>query len=92
MALSKDLIALLCCPENHEALSLAPKAVVESLNNKITHQKLINRGGKKITDCIDGALLRADGQIAYLIRDDIPDVIPDSGVAMDQVGPVKRVD
>ncbi len=48
------------------------KEIITKINKSIAAGKLVNRGGKKIIQHIDGGLLRADKVWVYPIREDIP--------------------
>lgn len=78
----QELLDILVCPENHTSLKLAEPALIDRLNAVITAGKLKNRGGQFITEKIDGALVREDGQFAYPIRDDIPIMLIDESIPL----------
>ncbi|MCZ6875233.1 MAG: hypothetical protein O7G88_17200 [bacterium] len=82
MALSKELLDILACPETKQPLTLAEAALVERLNERIGQGQLTNRGGEQVTEPIDGGLIREDGQYLYPIRDDIPVMLIDESVAL----------
>jgi len=46
---------------------------------------LKNRGGQTLSKQLDGALLRADGRIAYPIVDEIPVLLIDEGIPLDNI-------
>lgn len=75
-----DLLKILCCPESRQPLALAEGALVTKLNADIAAGKLQNRAGKPVTRACDGALLRKDGQFAYLICSGIPILLPDEAI------------
>jgi len=85
MAISKDLLDILVCPETKQSLSLADDKLLNSINNKIKNGKLKNRSGENVKESVDGALLRNDKQFIYLIREDIPIMLIDEAVSMDQI-------
>ena len=80
------MLEILRCPESQQELTLADDALVASLNAAIADGKLVNRGGEAVNEPIDGALVRSGGDIAYPIRDEIPEMLIESGIALDQVG------
>lgn len=83
MAIEKDLLEILRCPETQQTLTLADAARVAELNERIAAGTLRNRGGEPVDEPIDGALIRADGQFAYLIRDEIPEMLIAAAVPLD---------
>ena len=80
--LDHQLLAILCCPENKQAVSLMDQEKVQILNEKITMGKLQNKNGKMVKEHLEGALLRADKTVAYPIRDGIPIMLIDEGLVV----------
>jgi uncharacterized protein YbaR (Trm112 family) len=75
-----DFLKILCCPESRQPLALAEGTLVTKLNADIAADSLKNRAGKPVTRSCDGALLRKDGQFAYLICSGIPILLPDEAI------------
>ena len=82
--IKKELLEILCCPETHSALTVAEAELVAEMNRKITAGQLTNRAGEIINEPINGGLLRADGKIVYLVRNDIPNLLIDQGTPIPQ--------
>jgi uncharacterized protein len=80
--LTAEFLSMLRCPEDRTALTAADAATVARLNEAISAGRLKNRGSQPITKPLDGALVRADHQIAYPIIDDIPILLIDEGIRM----------
>ncbi len=76
---------MLRCPENRSTLTLADSALVDQLNALVRAGRLVNRGGQTIAEPLDGALVREDQTVAYPIADDIPILLIDEGIMLDQV-------
>ena len=85
MALDKFLLDILVCPETKAKVALADDALVAELNRRIEKGALQNRSGQPVKGRIDGALVRADRQVAYVVRDDIPVMLVDEAVPLDQL-------
>lgn len=85
MKLDSLMLEILRCPETQQELTLVDDATLEKLNAAIAAGSLTNRGGETISEPLDGALLRSAGDIAYPIRDEIPEMLIESGIAVDQV-------
>ncbi len=81
--IDRQLLDILACPETREAVSLADEALVASLNRKIEAGDLVNRAGEKVTEPIDGGLVRADGRYLYAIRDGIPVMLVEQGIPLE---------
>lgn len=82
--LDKDLLAILCCPETKQAVHLADETLIGKLNEAIKQGRLKNKAQKPITESLDGGLIRADRRILYPIREDIPVMLIDEGIPLDQ--------
>jgi uncharacterized protein len=85
MTVSPELLKILVCPETKQEIRLAEEGLVARLNAKIASGELKNRAGKKVAEGVDGALVRKDERVLYVIRDDIPVMLIDEAVPMDQL-------
>jgi uncharacterized protein len=83
--IEKDLLAILCCPETKQAVTLADDQLVGKLNDAISKGELKNKAKKAVTEKLDGGLVRADSKILYPIREDIPVMLIDEGIPLEQV-------
>lgn len=82
--IAKELLAILCCPETKQAVNLADEQLIERLNGAISKGELKNKAKKPVTEKLDGGLIRADNKILYPIREDIPVMLIDEGIPLDQ--------
>ena len=80
--IDQDLLAILVCPETHQPLQPAAAPLVERLNADIAAGRQQNRGGKTVTEKIDGGLVRTDGKFLYAVRQDIPVMLIDEALAL----------
>lgn len=80
-----ELLNLLVCPENHSRLHFATPALLARLNAAIADRKLKNRGGRTLEEPVEAALVRADEQFAYSVIDDIPRMLLDEGIPLEQL-------
>ncbi len=76
------LLKILCCPETHQPVAEAEAKLVADLNTRIAAGSVKNRGGKAVADSIDGALVRADRQVAYPIRNRIPVMLVEEAIPL----------
>ncbi len=83
--LDKDLLAILCCPETKQSVTVAEPALVDKLNAAVARGGLKNKGNKPVSEQMDSGLIRADQKILYPIREGIPVMLIEEGIPLDQV-------
>jgi uncharacterized protein len=81
----KDLLAILCCPETKLDVTLADDALITKLNDAISQGQLKNKVQKPVTELLDGGLVRSDRKILYPIREDIPVMLIEEGIPLEQI-------
>ena len=82
--LDPELLKLLCCPETHQGLGAAEGELLQRLNQQIAQGVLRNRAGRLVSEKITDGLLRADGQVLYPIRNEIPVMLVEEGIPLPQ--------
>lgn len=82
--ISQELLDILCCPETKEDLSLADASLIERINAKVAGGGVKNRSGQPVAEKLDGGLVRKDRKFIYPIREDIPIMLIDEALPMDQ--------
>ena len=87
--MDKRLLSILCCPVTHKGLSQATGELLRDVNNAIKSGRLQNRGGETLSAALRDALVTDDGKILYPIDDDIPVLLEDESVMLDQLDPVE---
>ena len=80
--LDPQLLAILCCPNTKQEVTLLDTANLKKLNEKIETGELQNTGGSIVKEKLDGGLLRADQAMVYPIRDAIPVMLRDEGISV----------
>lgn len=80
--IDKELLEVLACPESHQALRLATAQELTGWNAKIAAGGVRNLAGKLVTEKLQGALVREDSRRYYPIKDGIPVLLIDEGVAL----------
>ena len=83
--MNQDLLDLLVCPEDHSRLHFADPPTVHKLNAAIAAGKLKNRAGAALSGPIEAALVRFDGKLAYPVISDIPHMLIDEAIPLDQL-------
>ena len=81
----KDLLAILCCPETKLDVSLADETLIGKLNDAVSRGVLKNRAQKPVTELLDGGLIRSDRKVLYPIREDMPVMLIDEGIPLEQI-------
>jgi uncharacterized protein YbaR (Trm112 family) len=84
-ALNDELLAILRCPEDHSLLSPAEAPLVARLNAAIREGRLVNRSGQRVERTLEGGLVRAVGDRLYPIVDQIPIMLQDESIPLDQL-------
>ncbi len=80
----KDLLAILCCPETKLDVTLADETLITKMNDAVRRGVLKNKAQKPVTELLDGGLIRSDRKILYPIREDIPVMLIEEGIPLDQ--------
>ncbi len=82
--MDEKLLEIMCCPETHQHLAKAGAELVDDLNERIKAGTLVDRVDEKITEPIDGGLIREDGKILFPIRQNIPVMLIDQSISLEQ--------
>lgn len=80
-----ELLSILVCPENKTPVTVVEQDVVDRINAAIAAGELKNRAGDVVDSAIDSGLLREDGAYLYIVREDIPVMLIDEAIPMDQL-------
>lgn len=79
-----ELLRLLVCPEDHSGLTVASNDLIARVNAAIARGQVKNRAGATIQKRLSGGLVRADQRVMYPIVDEIPMMLVDEGIPLDQ--------
>lgn len=85
MALDPFLLELLVCPETRANLALASPELLARLNAAIDAGRLHDRGGRRVTEPLEQALIRQDGAVCYPVRGNLPLLVIEEQLALDRV-------
>ena len=80
-----ELLKILVCPEDKTPVVPAADALVAKANAAIEARTLKNRAGEAVEERIDAGLVREDRAYMYPIRDDIPIMLIDEAIPLDQL-------
>jgi uncharacterized protein len=81
-----DLLKILVCPDDQSPLMPAENELIVRLNRAIALGQVTNRAGQKVEHRLSGGLLRADQTLLYPIVNDIPMMLVDEAIPLDQAG------
>lgn len=87
MSLDPDLLAILCCPETKQGVSLADAGLIQQVNAALAKGHVRNKANRLLIGQIEGGLIREDLKILYPIRDRIPVMLIEEGIPMEQILP-----
>lgn len=79
-----ELLKMLVCPEDRSELSIASSELVARINAAIAAGTLVNKAGCKVERPLDGALVRADQTVVYPVVEEIPMLLVDEAIPLDQ--------
>ena len=83
--MNKELLKLICCPSSKKQLRILNKESLANLNQAISAGLIKNNQGKILEDKIDQALITEDYEVAYIVRDDIPVLLENESIKMNQL-------
>ncbi len=78
----RNAATLFVCPRNLEALHCASDAELSQINDAIAHGTLGGQEALLPLECVQGAWLREDRRLFYPVREEIPDLLPESAIAL----------
>ena len=73
------------CPVSHSRLRLADDELVRRLNKAVQLGEVTNRIQRPVCQPVDQALINEDQSLLFPIRDDIPTLIADEAIPLEQL-------
>jgi uncharacterized protein YbaR (Trm112 family) len=80
-----QVLSILRCPATQSEVRPASDDLVAQINELIRAGQLRNLSGQRVTHEIDGGLIRAAGDLLYPIVDQIPVMLHDEAIPLDQL-------
>ncbi len=85
MALEAFFLEVVACPETHQPLALADAALLAKLNAAVDKKKLKDKSQALVEPRMQAALVRKDGAVAFPVWDDVPRLLVDAAIPLDQL-------
>ena len=80
-----ELLEILVCPETYQPVRPAESELMDRLNQAIRSGGVTNRGGDEVAEPVEEGLVREDDKILYPVREDIPIMLIDEAIELDQL-------
>ena len=81
--IKNELLDILCCPESKQSLTQASSELLDKINKDIRDGRIKNRSGIIVKEEIQGLLLREDKKFGYPIREEIPIMLINEALDLD---------
>ncbi|MGD0901195.1 MAG: Trm112 family protein [Thermoguttaceae bacterium] len=83
--IDKEFLETLVCPQDRTPLRLADAQLMARLNRAIGAGRITNAAGRCVEDSIEGGLIRRACDLLYPIVDDIPVLLAEEAISLDQL-------
>lgn len=85
MTVDKRLLEILCCPVSKRALLPLRRDQLQRLNAAIEAGGVLDVDGQPVTAPLNEGLITDDQRVIYRVDDDIPVLLPESGIGTTQL-------
>lgn len=85
MPLSDEILSILVCPASKQSLQLLSDSQCENINKAISSGRVKTVAGTAVDLALESGLLREDKQVVYAIRNDIPVLLAEEGLRVDEI-------
>lgn len=83
--MDKYLLTILQCPISKKGLNILKKDQLAKINSAIEGGALMNYGGILVVEQLDAALITDDGKRIYPVIDDIPVLLEEESISLEQL-------
>ena len=83
--MNRKLLDFICCPVTRSPLELLPERELTQLNELIASKRIRNREDTVIETPLTEALVTRSGKLIYPIRDGVPLLLEEEGMALQQL-------
>ncbi len=84
--IDKQMLEILVCPQDRTPLRPAQQQLLARLNRAIAAGGVRDVGGQTVRELLQAGLVRQDQTLLYPVVDDIPVLLVDKAISLDQVG------
>ena len=84
-SINPELLEILRCPETMRPLRIAEDDLIGRINAAIAGGQVKNKAGEAVAEALQSGLLREDEALVYPVRDDIPVLLVEEGITLDQL-------
>lgn len=85
MPISKELLAILCCPLTKTPVKMLPPEILRTANDLAAKKALKDVDGNTVEKPLAEALITVDNKTIYRIDEDIPVMLVGSGIPAKQI-------
>ncbi len=85
MALEAFFLEVVACPDTKRPLKLADAPLLAKINALVDKKKLKDKSQSLVDVRLQQALVRDDGVVAYPVWDDVPRLLIESAIPLDQL-------
>ncbi len=78
--INKEFMNFLVCPLTKQTLSIAEDSLASKINQAIENKLLKNNSGEIILEKVDTLLIREDKKLAYIVRNNIPQMVVEEAI------------
>jgi uncharacterized protein YbaR (Trm112 family) len=83
--ISEEFLRLVRCPISRTALTAADEHLIARLNEAVAAGRIANRIGEVLSRPLDGGLVNQDRSWLFPVYNDIPTLMADAAIALDQL-------
>ena len=85
MAVSQELVDILCCPVTKVPVRLMSSDELAKLNAAIGAGSIVQADGAKVEETMEEALITEDGATIYKVKESIPIMLKDQAISASQL-------